>query len=143
AKDGTIVIGSDDHKVYALADERTTARLKWTATTGDDVQSSPVIDRNGVVFIGSDDRKVPALDPSSGETLWIAATQGAVRSSPAIGANGTIYVGSDDGRLYSFWRFDSALILVDHLQAIPSANSFAEPPLTADGNANPDGLKEI
>jgi outer membrane protein assembly factor BamB len=73
---------------------------KWTATTGNVVNSSPAV-ANGVVYIGSGDNKLYAFDATTGATLWTATTGDVVRSSPAV-ANGIVYVGGGDGKLYAF-----------------------------------------
>jgi eukaryotic-like serine/threonine-protein kinase len=73
---------------------------KWTATTGNVVNSSPAV-ANGVVYVGSGDNKLYAFDATTGATLWTATTGDVVRSSPAV-ANGIVYVGGGDGKLYAF-----------------------------------------
>ena len=57
-------------------------RPPWTATTGDKVYSSPLVD-DGVVYIGSNDRYLYALDAATGAQRWRYPTQGSVTSSPA------------------------------------------------------------
>jgi len=56
---GTVYIGSDDGKLYAL--DAATGHSRWSYLTGGPVESSPVV-AGGTVYIGSDDGKVYALD---------------------------------------------------------------------------------
>jgi outer membrane protein assembly factor BamB len=44
-------------------------RRAWTYTTGDAIESSPVV-AGAVVYIGSQDHHIYALDASTGEKLW-------------------------------------------------------------------------
>ena len=74
--------------------------LKWTFTTGGDVNSSPAIGSDGTIYVGSDDYKVYALNPD-GTEKWAFETGGWVKSSPAIGSDGAIYVGSYDHKFYA------------------------------------------
>ncbi|UTB32334.1 MAG: PQQ-binding-like beta-propeller repeat protein [Methanobacterium sp. ERen5] len=95
--DGTIYIGSWDHKVYALNPNGT---KKWTYTTGNEIYSSPAIGSDGTIYIGSLDHKVYALNPD-GTKKWSHTTGDMIYSSPAIGSDGTIYIGSFDHKLYA------------------------------------------
>jgi len=97
--DGTIYVGSWNHKLYALYPNGT---KKWDFVTGDIVRSSPAIGSDGTIYVGSDDYKLYALYPN-GTKKWDFATGGNISSSPAIGSDGTIYVGSDDNKLYALY----------------------------------------
>ena len=94
---GIVYIGSFDDKVYAL--DATTGAVKWTATTGGAIFSSPSV-ANGVVYIGSEDDKVYALDATTGAVKWTRRPAPQVLSSPAV-ANGVVYIGSNDDKLYA------------------------------------------
>jgi len=74
--------------------------VKWTATTGDIINSSPAV-ANGLVYVGSKDNKLYAFDALTGHPKWTALTGDAIYSSPTI-ANGLVYVGSTDHKLYAF-----------------------------------------
>jgi hypothetical protein len=95
--DGTIYVGSDDNKLYAINPD---GSLKWSFKTGLGVSSSPAIGSDGTIYIGSDDNKLYAINPD-GSLKWSFKTGGDVWSSPAIGLDGTIYVGSLDDKLYA------------------------------------------
>ena len=93
--DGTIYVGSDDGKVYAVQPDGT---KEWEFETGGAVSSSPVVGYFGGVlriYVGSEDKKVYAID-SDGKEQWNFETGGIISSSPAISNSGIIYVGSEE-----------------------------------------------
>ena len=101
--DGTIYIGSDDGKVYAVQPDGT---KKWEFETGGIVSSSPAIGYFGGIlriYVGSEDNKVYAInaDGTAATGEWPFVTGGPVISSPAIGTDGTIFVGSGNAKLYA------------------------------------------
>ncbi len=95
--DGTLYIGSADHKLYAL--DATTGAKRWEYETGSWVGSSPAI-VNGIVYFGSNDGRLYALDTHSGEKLWDFETRYPIASSPAV-ADGIVYFGADDYYIYA------------------------------------------
>jgi outer membrane protein assembly factor BamB len=95
--DGTIYVGSDNHKFYAINPD---GSEKWSFTTGNQVVSSPAIGSEGIIYVGSLDHKLYAINPDSTEK-WNFTTGDCIESSPAIGSDGTIYVGSNDNKLYA------------------------------------------
>jgi outer membrane protein assembly factor BamB len=108
--DGTIYVGSDDNKLYAIYPDSTE---KWSFETGNGIWSSPTIDSDGTIYVGSMDNKLYAINPD-GTEKWSFTTGDGVYSSPAIGSEGTIYVGSRDKRLYAInpngsekWNFET------------------------------------
>jgi outer membrane protein assembly factor BamB len=109
--DGTLYIGSGDHKLYAVS---TNQYIKWTFETGLQIKSSPAIADDGTIYIGSRDRKFYAVTPE-GKLKWSFATDGWVDSSPAIAPDGTVYFGSWDKKFYALnpsgakkWIFTTA-----------------------------------
>jgi len=98
--DGTIYVGSNDYKLYAIGSDGV---LKWSYTTADEVGSSPAIGSDGTIYVGSKDGNLYAITDGGdhGILKWSYPTGGEVRSSPAIGSDGTIYVGSYNGNLYA------------------------------------------
>src|SRR6185369_11020223 len=57
ASDGTIYIGSNDQRLYAINPDGT---KKWAFQTGGKLQSSPAIASDGKIYIGSLDNKLYA-----------------------------------------------------------------------------------
>jgi len=85
----------------------------WTYTTGGEVNSSPAIDKDGIIYVGSEDHNLYAINPD-GTLKWAYSAGGGIYSSPAIGYDGTIYVGSWDNNLYAIkqdgtekWRYST------------------------------------
>jgi outer membrane protein assembly factor BamB/flagellar basal body-associated protein FliL len=87
--DGTIYIGSDDYKLYAINRNGT---QKWNFTTGYRIRSTPAIDSNGTIYLGGGDDYFYAIYPN-GTKKWECWLGDDILSSPAIISNGTIYVG--------------------------------------------------
>jgi outer membrane protein assembly factor BamB/predicted transcriptional regulator len=98
--DGTIYVGSNDGKVYALNPNGT---KKWDFPTVYAVTSSPAIGPDGTVYFGSImDKKLYALFPN-GTKRWEFLTGDYVYSPPSVGPDGTIYFGSKDHKLYALY----------------------------------------
>ena len=95
--DGTVYVGSNDDKLYAVNPDGT---LKWSYATGAPIYSSPAVGADGTVYVGSEDNKLYAINPN-GTLKWSYAAVYEIWSSPAIGADGTIYVASYDDKLYA------------------------------------------
>ena len=96
--DGTIYIGSEDNKLYAINPNGTP---KWAFPTGNGIRySSPAIGADGTIYVGSEDDNLYAINPD-GTPQWAFPTGNLVLSSPMIGADGTIFVGSFDNKLYA------------------------------------------
>ncbi len=95
--DGTIYVGSEDSKLYAITP---TGGLYKDYTTDFAVRSSPAVGSDWKIYFGSDDVYVYALHPDV-VRYWEYKTDGYVSSSPAIGVDGTIYVGSGDDNLWA------------------------------------------
>jgi outer membrane protein assembly factor BamB len=106
AGDGSILVGSQDNKVYAVARDGT---LKWSYATGDIIFSSPAVAHDGTTYIGSDDDHLYALTPADGKPRWIVqlgacpqrvgigpeASRCDVDAGPTVGPDGVIYTGGD------------------------------------------------
>ncbi|HZA22835.1 MAG TPA: PQQ-binding-like beta-propeller repeat protein [Dehalococcoidia bacterium] len=95
---GIVVVGSEDHNLYAY-DARTGEDL-WQFTAGDKIWSTPTINQ-GTVYFGSHDKKVYAVDLVTGEKKWEKETGGAVVARPLVW-NGMVIVGSFDRKLYAW-----------------------------------------
>src|SRR5262249_49488411 len=95
--DGTIYVGCDDHKLYAVSPGD--GSLKWTYDAGGMIRSSPAVDTQGNIYFAGmttdpNANMLIALRPDS-TVIWQYAGGGYMgnTASPAIGADGTIYIG--------------------------------------------------
>ena len=95
--DGTVYLGSDDRKVYAL--NAVTGRLRWSFATGNGIYAGPAVS-GGVVYVGSDDGRLYALNAATGQLRWSYASHYAVESTPVV-AGGTVYFGSFDHKVFA------------------------------------------
>ncbi|MCF8079435.1 MAG: PQQ-binding-like beta-propeller repeat protein [Desulfobacterales bacterium] len=117
ASNGTVYVGSDSNRVYALSPTGTLKGWPWPYVTGDDVRSSPAISpSDGTIYVGSNDNKVHAIrqDGFSKGGSWPFPTGGDIVTRPAIGSDGTVYVSSKDGKVYALsttgskiWEYDT------------------------------------
>lgn len=98
--DGTVFVGSDDHKVYAL--NGSTGAIRWSRTAPAGVTSSPAISADGTVVFGFSS-SVVAVVGDTGASRWGYVATGLVSTSPAIGSDGTVYIGSSDGKLIALY----------------------------------------
>ncbi len=109
AGDGTIYVGSNDNKLYAVKPDGT---KKWEFVTGGGV-STPSLGPDGTIYASSGDKKLYAVT-AAGAKKWAFETQNGV-TDVAIGADGTIYAGSIDKKLYAInadgtrkWTFEAS-----------------------------------
>jgi len=112
ASDGTIYVGSEGGKLYAV---KSTGKLNWEFSNNNtigSIHSSPAIDADGALYFGSDDFKVYAIK-SDGTLKWDPVEIGQkVISSPTIREDGSILVGSDNGNLYALKNDDGSQVWV-------------------------------
>ena len=106
ASDGSVLVGSQDGKVYAVGRDGT---LRWSYATGDIIFSSPALAHDGTIYIGSDDDHLYALNPATGKPKWSVqmgacpqrvgigpeASRCDVDAGPTVGPDGVIYTGGD------------------------------------------------
>ncbi len=90
--DGTVYIGSEDYKIYAL--DGTTGNLKWSYTTGSSASSPVTVDSNNVLIALSADGNVYILDGNTGTTKEKYETKGFSweNSYTVLGIDGTVYM---------------------------------------------------
>ncbi|MEY2878755.1 MAG: hypothetical protein RLZZ15_1135 [Verrucomicrobiota bacterium] len=97
APDGTIYVGCEDGKLYALT---AGGAIKGSYDALAFIASSPAIGPDGAVYFGGGDFAMHALNPDL--TLrWRFQTGNWVDSSPAVGVDGTVYFGSLDKSVYA------------------------------------------
>jgi outer membrane protein assembly factor BamB/tetratricopeptide (TPR) repeat protein len=106
--DGTIYIGSNDQKLYAINPNGT---KKWEYLLANGFYSSPVIGVDGTIYLGLLDSKLYAINPD-GTKKWDYLTGGNISRNAAIATDGTIYIGSYDNNLHAInpdgtpkWQF--------------------------------------
>lgn len=107
--DGTVYIGSDDHKLYAI--NGVTGALKWSFDTGSIILSAPAIGSDGTVYFGSSGEPVNhiggkfyALDGATGAVKWSFTSPTWGFADPAIEPDGTVIVPERE----SVYAFDGA-----------------------------------
>jgi outer membrane protein assembly factor BamB len=97
--DGTVYIGADDGRLYALDGQTGAVRwATWLQEAG--VDCTPALGADGTLYVGAG-HCVMALDASSGVPKWRFATAGDVESGPALAPDGTLYFGADDAQVYA------------------------------------------
>src|SRR5579871_1382198 len=106
--DGTVYVGSLDHKLYAVSPE---GKLLWDFETMAYVFSSPAIAGDGTVYFSSVDGHLYAV--RNGKLKWAVPLLNCAFSSPVLGHDGTVYVGSNswtvvavshEGKLLWQWK---------------------------------------
>jgi outer membrane protein assembly factor BamB len=97
--DGTVYIGADDGRVYAL--NGVTGAIRWATTVHTaGADSTPVLGADGCLYMGAG-HSVLAIDASTGAQKWRFETAGDVESAPALASDGTLYFGCDDAKVYA------------------------------------------
>jgi eukaryotic-like serine/threonine-protein kinase len=89
--DGTVYIGAEDGRLYAI--DATTGRQRWAATAGNQVQSSPIV-VDGVVLVGSFDGALYAFDATTGSERWRVQAGTVIGQSPTS-AGGAVFVATE------------------------------------------------
>jgi outer membrane protein assembly factor BamB len=96
ADDGTIYVGSDAKKLFAVAPS---GKVKWTLETEGDADSAPVATADGSVIVAGG-RMVYGVNPF-GQVRWRFAAKRKVFSSPAIAPGGRVIFGAQDHHVYA------------------------------------------
>jgi outer membrane protein assembly factor BamB len=82
---------------------------KWRFGTSSDIESSPVVDEEGIIYVASvSDATLHALCPN-GTEKWIYQAGGLLWSTPALAEDGTIYVTSWDANLHALFSSNGTL----------------------------------
>ncbi|WP_254271642.1 PQQ-binding-like beta-propeller repeat protein [Haloarcula marina] len=115
--DETVVVGSDDGMVYALATADGSER--WRTDLGDHRTQIPTV-ADGVAYVATsvpeDDRgQLVALDAADGRERWRVDTGQALADSRPVLAGETVLLGTASGSLHAHrrdggdqrWRFDA------------------------------------
>jgi outer membrane protein assembly factor BamB len=94
--DGTIYVGSDAKKLFAISP---TGRVKWSLDTDGDSDTAPVLAKDGSIVFAAG-RVVYAVTPL-GHIKWRFAAKRKVFTSPAIAPSGRVFFGSQDHHAYA------------------------------------------
>jgi len=96
---GIVYVGSNDNNLTAF---NTDGSIKWTFTTGNWVDSSPALSKDGsTVYVGSWDNYLYAVNTDDGSLNWSFETSSYITSSPAVDLNDRVYFGSMDSIFYA------------------------------------------
>ena len=126
AQDGTIYIGSNNGKLYAIHPD---GSEMWNFATGSAIYSSPAIALDGTIYFGSWDHYLYAVYPN-GTEKWTVLTPAALLPSPAIASDGTIYIGDFSANLYALYP-NNGTIKWTNTDAI--SPFYASPAIASDG----------
>ena len=118
-----------------------TNQTLWTFTTGDKVESSPVV-ANGAVYVGSDDGYFYALNAYNGSLLWRYNTYGPIQSAATV-VDGVVYFGgfhshavfalnASTGEL--IWNSPTTSIYPDEISSTAVANGLVYVEINNDGS---------
>ena len=92
--EGKLIFGANDGNIYGIKlDDQSVA---WKVKTGDEINSSPVLDDKGILYCGSRDKNLYAIDAKTGEQKWSTALQGPILAIPAVHKN-LVLVGAGEG----------------------------------------------
>jgi outer membrane protein assembly factor BamB len=83
----------------SFGDGPTHLALKWKATTGGAIVSSPTLAK-GVAYVGSYDGNIYAFNANTGAQIWNYSIGKIGFSSTLAVVNGKLYTGPDDGNVY-------------------------------------------
>ncbi|MCK4640087.1 MAG: PQQ-binding-like beta-propeller repeat protein [Candidatus Marinimicrobia bacterium] len=123
--DGTVYVGSEDGKVYAVDPG---GNQLWSKSLGEGVFAAPCIGTENHLFVTCKNNKVYALNKTTGDTLWTYTTGGQIYSSPVISSFGYLYVGSLDNKVYALTSDAGDLVWT----FTGSGKFYASPALTID-----------
>jgi outer membrane protein assembly factor BamB len=87
---GLVVVGSQDHRVYALGSAGAPA---WSTDLGADVDGAPVVDDKGAIYVGTDKGEIVKLD-EGGAVAWRTPVGGFVRGVLSVARNGDVLAGT-------------------------------------------------
>lgn len=86
---GRIIVGSQDHRVYALSGR---GELDWSTDLGHDVDGAPVVGDDGSIYVGTDGSEVVRL-ARDGHVEWRLSVGGQVRGTLSLARNGDVLAG--------------------------------------------------
>lgn len=101
-KDGTIYVGAQGSKFYAIKDN---GELKWSFETVGNIEGFPAVTSENDIYVASNGPTATlySLDATKGTAKWSQELGGGTGSSVAVDADGNIYVGTNTG----IWSFSA------------------------------------
>ncbi|MFC1656634.1 PQQ-binding-like beta-propeller repeat protein [Patescibacteria group bacterium] len=118
--------GGPQHRGLSTIDtSHINGTIKWTFETGERIESSPVVDENGIIYFGNHENDFYAINPD-GTLKWkldignpeyakVGDPKG-ILSTPAIAKDGTVYFSSLSDYLFALdpggaekWKFRLAI----------------------------------
>lgn len=105
-RDGTVFIGANDGKLYAL--DGASGAKRWEYLVSGTLESSPVVAPDGTIYIGSSTGLLHAVLPD-GTRLWTHDVTEQIVATPAVRADGTIIFGAGDAAVHAVRRDGTAL----------------------------------
>jgi outer membrane protein assembly factor BamB len=106
--DGTIYVGSDGKKFYAVLPS---GAVKWKLETAEEADTGATFAPNGTLVFAAG-RTVYAVRPG-GELAWRFQARKKVFTAPAVADDGTVYFGSQDHRAYALTSSGALLWTTD------------------------------
>jgi outer membrane protein assembly factor BamB len=91
AGDGTVWVGSQDNRLYAVTPD---GKVRHAIDLGGDVDAAPAVGDDGTVYAGHDGGGVAAVDPARGAIKWRARLDGHVRGSLTLTRNRGVVAGT-------------------------------------------------
>ena len=95
--DDVVLIGGRDKRLHCI--DRAKGEERWLFPTRGEVDSSPVLCKDGGVIFGSGDGRLYCVNVADGKERWAYEIGSPVPGSPAV-AHGAIVVGAEDGNVY-------------------------------------------
>ena len=106
--DGKLIFGANDGNIYGI--KMSDQSVAWKVKTGDEINSSPVLDDKGILYCGSRDKNLYAIDAKTGEQKWSTALQGPILAIPAVHKNLVLVgAGEGDGHAYLLRTSDGSI----------------------------------
>lgn len=104
-KDGVVVFGSADEKIYGLNAKN--GKLKWTVQADAPVLGAVTIDK-GLAYIGASDGAFRAIDIHTGEEVWTyRQVKGYIETKPLL-TDQLVIFGAWDNTLYALNKRDGS-----------------------------------
>ena len=105
-ENGTIYLGSNDMKLYAVNPEDGTK--KWEFLSGGEIKGSAVLGSNNLLYFGSQDKKIYAINTLDGTKKWELELDDEIESTPLLGSDNMVFIGTNGNKLYAVQDKDTS-----------------------------------